>query len=57
MGQLIGMLIALVVATLVAQDAQKRGMNPWGWGVFVFLIMIIGLPAYFIFRKPKIENK
>jgi uncharacterized protein YacL len=52
MSQFFGMIIALVVAILVGQDAVKRGMNPWVWGIFVFLIMIIGLPCYFIFRKP-----
>ncbi|WP_439184532.1 hypothetical protein [Carboxylicivirga taeanensis] len=51
--QLIGALVALTVALFVAKDAEKRGMNPWGWGAFVFLMLIIGLPAYFIARKPK----
>ena len=54
--EVLGYIIAAVVAYLVGQDAVKRGMNPWGWGIFVFLIMIIGLPCYFIFRKPKITQ-
>jgi hypothetical protein len=54
--EVVGYIIAAVVAYLVGQDAVKRGMNPWGWGIFVFLIMIIGLPCYFIFRKPKITQ-
>lgn len=54
MGELIGMMIALVVAILVGQDASKRGMNSWGWGIFVFLILIVGLPWYLIVRKPKL---
>ena len=54
---LLGMLIALVVAIFVGQDSEKRGMNAWGWGAFVFLFMIIGLPCYFIFRKPKLEDQ
>ena len=57
MPQLIGILIALVAGILVGQDAKKRGMSPWGWGIFVFLILIIGLPAYFIARKPKIVDQ
>lgn len=55
MGQFLGLCIALIVAILVGQDASKRGMDPWGWGIFVFFIMIIGLPCYFIFRKPLIK--
>jgi hypothetical protein len=50
--QSIGFLIALVAGILVGLDAQKRGMSPWGWGVFVFLILIIGLPVYLIVKKP-----
>ncbi|MBL7111520.1 MAG: hypothetical protein ISS19_06225 [Bacteroidales bacterium] len=57
MPQLIGILIALLVGILVGQDAKKRGMSPWAWGIFVFLILIIGLPVYFIVRKPKIEDQ
>lgn len=49
---ILGYLIALAVAFWVGQDAQKRGMNPIGWGIFVFLIMIIGLPVYLATRKP-----
>jgi hypothetical protein len=55
--QFIGVFIGLLAAILVGQDAKKRGMNPVGWGIFVFLILIIGLPAYFIARKPKLENQ
>jgi uncharacterized membrane protein YdjX (TVP38/TMEM64 family) len=55
--QFIGFLIPLIVAIFVGKDAKTRGMNPVGWGVFVFLILIIGLPAYFIARKPKLENQ
>lgn len=50
--QFIGAIIPLLVAIWVSQDAKKRGMNPIGWGIFVFLILIIGLPAYLITRKP-----
>ena len=57
MANLIGLIIALIVAIAVGNDAAKRDMNSWGWGIFVFLIMIIGLPCYFIFRKPKVPIK
>ena len=54
--QLLGILIALLVAIAVGRDAKSRGMNEWLWGIFVFLILIIAVPVYFIMRKPKIEN-
>jgi 4-amino-4-deoxy-L-arabinose transferase-like glycosyltransferase len=53
--QLIGMAIALVIALLVGNDAKKRNMSSWGWGIGVFLVLIVFLPLYFILRKPKIE--
>jgi hypothetical protein len=43
----------LVIAVAVGKDATKRGMNAWGWGIGVFLLLIIFLPLYFILRKPK----
>jgi MFS family permease len=57
MPQLIGILIALVVAILVGQDAEKRGMNAWAWGIGVFLVLIVFLPLYFILRKPKLKEE
>ena len=57
MSQLIGLIIAAVIAYFVGKDAKARGMNAWGWGIFVFLILIIALPIYFIVRKPKLEQK
>jgi hypothetical protein len=53
--QLLGVLIALVVAILVGNDASKRNMNAWSWGIGVFLLLIIFLPLYFIMRKPKVQ--
>ena len=54
---MIGALIALVIGIAVGQDAKKRGMNPWGWGIGVFLLLIVFLPLYFILRKPKLEDQ
>lgn len=54
--EIIAIFIAAVVAIFVSDDARKRGMSQIGWGLFVFLIMIVGLPAYFIYRKPKLEE-
>ena len=48
----LGMLIAVVIAAFVASDARKRGMEPVGWFIGVFLLLIIFLPAYLIVRKP-----
>lgn len=55
-GQIIGIIIALTVAILIYQDASKRGMNAWGWGIGVFLLLIVFLPLYFILRKPKLDS-
>jgi hypothetical protein len=48
----VGFIIAIICGVLVGQDATKRGMNGLGWGLFVALICIIGLPMYLIARKP-----
>ena len=53
---LFGFIIGGLAAYWVSQDAKKRGMNPVGWAIFVFLILIIGLPAYFITRKPLVNT-
>jgi len=56
MEYLIGIGVAIICGILVGQDAEKRGMSPWGWGLFVALICIIGLPMYLIMRKPIITE-
>jgi 4-amino-4-deoxy-L-arabinose transferase-like glycosyltransferase len=53
--QIIGMIIALVVAILVGNDASKRDMKAFWWGLGVFMLMIVFLPLYFILRKPKVN--
>ena len=53
---IIAMLILLPISYEVFKDARSRGMNAAAWAIFVFLMLIIGLPAYFIMRKPKIEE-
>ena len=45
-------LIPLIIAVLVGQDANKRGMNGVLWGIGVFLLCIVFLPLYLIVRKP-----
>ena len=54
--QFIGIFIAALAGYFIGQDAKKRGMNPWVWGILVFLLLIIFLPIYFIIRKPKIHD-
>ncbi len=49
---LVFLLLPLTAAIFVGKDAQKRGMNPIGWGIGVFLILIVFLPIYFMVRKP-----
>lgn len=44
--------VVLVIAVLVGQDANKRGMNGVLWGIGVFLLCIVFLPLYLIVRKP-----
>lgn len=53
---LFGSIIALIIAILIGKDANSRGMNGVGWGIFVFLICIIALPIYLIVRKPHLEE-
>jgi hypothetical protein len=48
---IVGLLIALFAGIWVGSDANKRGMNGFGWGIFSFAILIIGLPMYLIERK------
>ena len=49
---IIGLIIIVPVAYLIAQDANSRGMNGAGWGILVFLVCIVALPIYLIVRKP-----
>lgn len=57
MAQLIGLIIAGAAGFWVFNDANSRGMNPWVWAIFTFLLLIIGLPVYLITRKPKIDGE
>ena len=52
-----GLIIAGVIGVLIAKDANSRGMNGTGWGIFVFLICIVALPIYLIVRKPVKEEE
>lgn len=51
-GLIFGLIVATIIAVLIAKDANSRGMNGTGWGIFVFLICIVALPVYLVVRKP-----
>jgi len=53
METMIGIIIALIVAIIIAKDAKSRGMSGIGWGIFTFAICIVAIPIYLIVRKPK----
>jgi hypothetical protein len=54
---LVAILIALLIAVAVYNDAKPRGMEALPWAIGVFLMMIIFLPLYLILRKPKITEE
>ena len=51
---IIGLVILVLITSWVSSDAKKRGMNPFAWGIGVFLLLIVFLPIYFFVRKPKL---
>ena len=55
-GYIIGLIIAAIIGVIIAKDANSRGMNGAGWGIFVFLVCIVALPIYLIVRKPVKEE-
>ena len=55
-GYIIGLIIAAIIGVIIAKDANSRGMNGVGWGIFVFLVCIVALPIYLIVRKPVKEE-
>jgi|TARA_B110000196_G_C21016547_1_gene600606 F0F1-type ATP synthase assembly protein I len=55
-GLIVGLIVAAIIGVLIAKDANSRGMNGSGWGIFVFLICIVALPIYLVVRKPVKEE-
>lgn len=56
--QIAGLIISGIATYWVYTDAKSRNMNyAWMWALLTFLIIIIGLPLYFIFRKPLTRKK
>ncbi|MEA3013954.1 MAG: hypothetical protein QOD42_2499 [Sphingomonadales bacterium] len=54
--QIIGIVIAGIIAVIIGKDASERDMNGIGWGLFTFLICIIALPIYLVVRKPRSDE-
>ena len=54
--QILGIIVAAVIAVLIAKDAKLRGMSGLGWGIFTFLLCIIAVPIYLVVRKPRIDG-
>lgn len=51
--QVIGAIIAVIIAVLIGKDASSRGMSGIGWGIFTFLLCIVAVPVYLVVRKPR----
>jgi hypothetical protein len=54
---LLGLIIAGVIGVIIAKDANARGMNGTGWGIFTFLLCIVALPVYLLVRTPRLDQK
>ncbi|MDC0431798.1 autophagy-related protein 27 [Paracoccaceae bacterium] len=53
----IGLIVAAVIGFIIAGDANSRGMNGIGWGLFTFLVCIVAIPIYLIVRKPRLDEE
>ncbi|MCK5717751.1 MAG: hypothetical protein KAH77_09715 [Thiomargarita sp.] len=53
MESMLGFSIAVLIAVIVAKDANNRGMNGIGWGIFTFFMCIVAIPVYLIVRNSK----
>ena len=53
----VGVVVACIIARSIYYDAKSRGMQDLGWAYGVFLMMIVFLPLYFIYRKPKLTKE
>lgn len=56
MVRIIPFIAQMLFAVLVFQDAQERKMNYWFWAGFTLFIPVVGIIAYFLYRKPKYKN-
>jgi hypothetical protein len=49
----IGVLVVIVLAVLVYQDAKSRNMNALLWGILVLVFNLVAAVIYLLIRKPK----
>lgn len=52
-----GLIIAAIIAVIIANDANARGMSGAGWGIFTFLLCIVAVPLYLVVRTPRLDQK
>ena len=53
-GNIVGIFVAAAIAVWVRMDARKRGLSAGaatGWGIGVFLLLIVFLPLYLWMRR------
>lgn len=48
-----GLGILIIISLLIWDDANKRGMEPWRWSLFVFFLPPVGIIMYALLRKEK----
>ena len=49
--------ISIALIWFVADNAGKRGMSAWGWGIFTFFFGVIAWIIFLIARKPRIDQE
>ena len=56
METVVGLILAIALIWFVADNASKRGMNAWGWGIFTFFFGVIAWIIFMIVRSPRIDE-
>ena len=54
---LFGLVVLIISGILIGHDANSRGMNGWGWGIFTFLVLFVAVPVYHVVRKPRLTDE
>jgi len=52
----VGLILGIALIWFVADNASKRGMSAWGWGIFTFFFGIIAWIIFLIVRNPRIDQ-
>ena len=50
------LLVGIALTWFVADNAGKRGMSQWGWGIFTFFFGTIAWIIFLIARQPRIDK-